>query len=506
MSVSGRIARNASMLMVAQAVTWTLTLGLTIVMTRTLGAEGVGRLQIAASIWGLLAVLLSFGMDTLLTKSIAREPAHAVALVRTSALLRLLLFLPATGIAVVWSSLLAYPSETVAVILATGCATLLWTLASGYQAALQGLEQMSQVSLGIMISKAVSALLSIALLLAGGAALAVAIAGIVGASVMLTAQIRALKRATQRQTTPMREAYTPVTESRRNAARQMLHAGIPYLMSSIFLVGYQQIDVITMSILADERTVGWYGAANQLFGSLLFIPTIFITAIFPTLTRAYADGDAKLPQLTGRSFNLMLALSVPIGLGISAIAEPLTLLLFGADFAPTAPVLALFGIVLVLTYQNILLGQFLISADRQNAWTIVMAVATVATVVLDIILVPWSRMTYGNGAIGGALSYVATELGMLIIGCILLPRGILGWNALHTAARAVLAGLGMMAVVWMLREWFILIPIMTGAAVYSILALVLGAISAADRLLIFGILRGLATRMGRAAAWATREG
>lgn len=502
MSVSGRIARNASMLMVAQAVTWTLTLGLTIVMTRTLGAEGVGRLQIAASIWGLLAVLLSFGMDTLLTKSIAREPAHAVTLVRTSALLRLLLFLPATGIAVVWSSLLAYPSETVAVILATGCATLLWTLASGYQAALQGLEQMSQVSLGIMISKAVSALLSIALLLAGGAALAVAIAGIVGASVMLTAQIRALKRATQRQALPppAQDIHAPAADSRRGAALRMLRAGVPYLMSSIFLVGYQQIDVITMSILADERTVGWYGAANQLFGSLLFIPTIFITAIFPTLTRAYADGDAKLPQLTGRSFNLMLALSVPIGLGISAIAEPLTLLLFGADFAPTAPVLALFGIVLVLTYQNILLGQFLISADRQNAWTIVMAVATVATVVLDIILVPWTRMTYGNGAIGGALSYVATELGMLIVGCILLPRGILSWNALHTAARAVLAGLGMMAVVWMLREWFILIPIMTGAAVYGILALVLGAISAADRLLIFGILRGLATRMGRAAA------
>ncbi|MBK9055149.1 MAG: polysaccharide biosynthesis C-terminal domain-containing protein [Chloroflexi bacterium] len=144
-----------------------------------------------------------------------------------------------------------------------------------------------------------------------------------------------------------------------------------------------------------------------------------------------------------------MMLGVPIGLGLIVIANGLVvLLLFGAEFANSGLVLAVFGLVLILTYQNMLLGQFLVSTDRQNRWTAVMVVATIATIPLDLLLIPWCVARFGNGALGGAIAFVVTEAGMMLAGLWLLPAGALTRRNAAQAVRVLLAGLIMLAVTW----------------------------------------------------------
>ena len=197
-------------------------------------------------------------------------------------------------------------------------------------------------------------------------------------------------------------------------------------MVAVSLVVYVQLDVVIISLLVDEAAVGWYSVADQLFATLLFVPTVFITAVFPVLSRMYTHEQDALPHLISKSYDLLLLLGIPIGLGIVVIADPLVVLLFGADFANSGPVLAVLGVVLILMYQNTLLGKFLISIDRQNQWTKVMIVASLATIPLDLIFVQWCQSQFNNGAIGGALAFVVTETGMIFAGLSLLPSGALG--------------------------------------------------------------------------------
>ncbi|MCA9970192.1 MAG: flippase, partial [Anaerolineales bacterium] len=351
-----RVAKNATVLMASQLTTWLLTLLLTLFLPRFLGARAVGQFHFANSLWAIVAMAVTFGMDRYLTKEIARTAvpdtlngrSRAAHLFGVTLLARTLLYLLGFGGVALYLALLDYPPETAQVVLVIGVAQLLWQYVSAATAVLQGLEQMQAISIGSIAGKALNTVVAIALLLLGYGVLPVAAVTIGAALANLLVLLHALRRSL-----PLRPSLHPraVGHALRASAR-MLRASATYLFTQLSLVIYMQVDIILISLLVDETTIGWYGAADQLFGTLLFIPTVFMTAVFPALSRLYTTDTGSLQRLTSKSFDLLLLLSVPIGLGLLVVAGPAVVLLFGAEFAPSGPVLAVFGIVLILTYQN----------------------------------------------------------------------------------------------------------------------------------------------------------
>jgi O-antigen/teichoic acid export membrane protein len=47
-------------------------------------------------------------------------------------------------------------------------------------------------------------------------------------------------------------------------AKWMVRASLPYFLSSVFLIVYAEISMVTVSLLTDETGVGWYGTASRL--------------------------------------------------------------------------------------------------------------------------------------------------------------------------------------------------------------------------------------------------
>lgn len=477
------IAKNASVLFGSQALMWLLTMAFMIVMPRYLGVIGVGKLQFATSIWTMVGIITAFGTDTLLTKEIARQPDKTAALFGSAVVLRFVLFLAGYGIVIAALVGFDYPTDTIQVVCIIGLANLVRQLIAVAQAALQGLEKMEFLSLGEVLGNALYTVLGIVLLLNGWNIYAIAVLMIVTAGVNLAIQLFCLNGLhTVRLHWNLPQAYA------------LLRAGWPYLLSSFFLVAYMQVDILVISALVDEQAIGWYSAADRLFGTFLFIPAVYITAAFPVFSRMFINDQSALQRMIAKSFDTLFLLSVPIGLGITIIANPLVVLIFGEAFANSGPVLAVLGLVLILTYQNMLIGHFLTSTDRQNSWTVVMVIATLATIVLDLLLVPWCEATFHNGAIGGALAFVITELGMMLAGLRLLPAGSLTRTNLWTALRILVAGVGMIVVVWQVEDLFIGIPILVGATAYFCFVYVLRIIPREDVVLLQALLYQLFNR------------
>lgn len=470
--------------MLSQFLTWGLTLILTIYMPRKLGATAIGQLHLAASLWMVAGIAVSFGMDTLLTKEIARAPQQAAALLRRSMLLRVALFAATFGLVWLYAGL-AYNAATVAVIAVTGVGTLFWQLTNAVQATLQALERMAYISIGSVAGKAFITVASVVLLYLGFDVVTMAWVAAGGGLVTLLVQGAFLRR------------LLPEASGAPVATRQLLRGGLPYLANGLLLTAYMQLDVVVISLLVNETAVGWYGAADRLFGTLLFIPTVFITAVFPTLARMATDDAAGLQRVMQRSFDLLLWLALPLGLGIVVLAGPAVRLLFGAEFAPSGPVLALFGIVLIFTYLNILAGYFLISVDRQKAWATVQAGALALSVPLDLLLVPWTQQAFGNGAMGGAIAFIITEAAMFVAALFLLPAGTLTWRRNGARGlRALLAATVMALAAWALRDFFIAVPVIAGAAVYLLLLWLFRVVPAQEWRLLRGLAQRLAGRLG----------
>ena len=486
MSQTHKIAKNASVLLGSQIIMWLLTMAITIVLPRYLGAVGVGKLQFATSLWMMVGVITAFGTDLLLTKEIARDPARTPSLFGSALVLRFALFVIGYGVTIAILHFFHYPADTIKVVCLIGLANLIRQFIAVTQATLQGLERMEIFAFGEILGNALYTVMGIMLLLTGWSIYAIAALLILTAGVNLTFQLFFLNRLY-----PLRLNFEG------SYAVALVRAGWPYLLSSFFLVAYMQVDILAISAFVDEQAIGWYGAASRLFGTFLFIPTVYITAAFPVFARMFMDDQWALQRLIGKSFDTLLLLSVPIGFGLMVIANPLVLLIFGPEFANSGPILAVLGIVLILTYQNILIGRFLLSMDRQNAWTVVMAVAMIATIPLDLLLIPWCQATFGNGALGGAISFVITELGMLLAGLTLLPAGALTRANLWTACRIIMAGLLMVAVAWQFEALFIAVPVLIGAITYGAAVFVLRIIPKEDIELLQGISQPLLNKFRR---------
>lgn len=482
-NATASVAKNASFLMVSQVATWGLTLVLMVFLPRFLGASGIGQLHLADSIWNIITIFVAFGMDTLLTKEIARRHAKSTELVGLSLILRLIFNVIGFGVVVLYVQIAGYIPLTVYVIYIIGIGKLIMEFGGALRSSLIGLERMEYVALADIASRVFNTVVTIAILLMGYGVL-VAAAVFIGTSITSTViQYIYLKRLQ-----PVRIFWD------RQAAIGLLKASFPYLLVFVFSVLYMNLDAVIISLIINETVVGWYGVADRLFGTLMFIPTVFITAVFPVLSRMYTKAPDTLPRVMSRSFDLLLLVSVPIGLGIFVVADQLVVLLFGADFTPSGPVLAIMGLVLILTYQNILIGRFLISVDRQNSWTIVMAVATLVTIPLDLVLIPWTQATFSNGAIGGALAFIITEFGMIIAGLRLLPKGALGKANVWRATRIFVAGLAMLIAVWTWRDVFILIPISIGVVTYTGMIMLMRVLPKEDRNLFLDLGRRVTRR------------
>ena len=464
-----KIAKNAGLLMASQLLTWALAVLFTIYVPNYLGREGFGILGLAESIWAIMSTFISFGMDVLLAKEIARKPSRLQEFFGTQVITRFLLMLLFYGITFAYTQIRDFPDLVVGVIMIFGLAELVTQMARICRASLQGLEEMEFISLADIVGKAVYTMSALAVLFLGFDVAAIAICTVLAAFVFLGIQLVPLRRKGN-----LRLHFNP------KLSVWMLRESIPYLLSIVLLTVYTNIDIQMLEWLTDLETIGLYNIAVRLFGTFLFIPNVFVTAVFPAIARMYTDDEDGLPKLLGKSYDLLFILSIPIGFGLFAVAEPVLYLLYQEEFIDSTPVLAGFGIVLILTYLNTLMGKFLIATDRQNSWTILMAVGAAITIPLDLLLIPYFAENYGNGGIGGVIAFGVTEGVMLTVGHWLLPKGSLGRHNAWVAVRSILAGLLMVAAVWSIRDVFVAFQIMLGGLVYVAAILLLRVIPPED--------------------------
>ena len=304
MSHSGRtILKNASFLMISQVITWGISLVIAIFLPRYLGVEAIGQYYLAISLWTIMAVLVGFGMDMMLVKEVARAPQRLPEMFGTIVTLRLLFW--GVGFACLLGYTgLVYSRKVFVLVVIFGFAQFFGQINAHLASQPAGLERMGPISIITIVVQA-----------RGGNCDPGA--GIFGLRAGRNSLAVDCFQPAQRHISLSGGAAlcTLAFRVNRSLARPILLSSYPYLLAQFFIILYQQVDIVVMSWLVDVQNIGWYSVANRLFGTLLFIPTVFAAAAYPTLSRLVQDNYPEFMQWVRRSFHWMLLVGCPARAG-----------------------------------------------------------------------------------------------------------------------------------------------------------------------------------------------
>jgi O-antigen/teichoic acid export membrane protein len=462
---SGNILKNAAFLFLGQIITGLLSLLVAVYVPRYVGPTGLGEMSLASSLLAITSTLLALGMGVLITRDIARDPEKAPELVGAALATRMVLALPSLGLVALVAWLVHYPPHTQVVIAIASIGMVAGSLMLPFDSGFQAFEKMKFNSFTAIISEAVIALASVIVVLLGHGVIMLTTIGTIAALVVLFLNVYWWRKLSR--------VHLHINF---RLMRYLLVSGLPFWATGLFLTIYLYVDSVMLSVMTNRAVVGWYAMPTKLFGLLLFIPTILGTAMFPALARAYKQAPREMVKLARRSFNLITCLSLPMAVGGILLSKQIILPLYGLAFGPSIPVMTVLSAMVVPTYLNILVNQFLVATGRQVAWTKVMAGACVVNPLLNLGLITYYQQVHGNGAFGAAWALLLTEGAMAVLGIVLLPRGILGWSNVVSVLKSTAAA-GLMALaIWYTQNYFIAIPILVGGTIYVVVALLVGAL------------------------------
>ncbi len=465
---STRILKNVAALFLGQITTNILSLLMIVYVPNRIGPVAMGELAIANIVTTLLSTFLAFGIETLVVRDIARDHSKAADLVGAALVIRMLMAVPSLLLIglIVW--IMGYSPTTQVVIAIASVSMVLRMLSTPFQDGFQALEHMKYNSLTTVVSSLIIDVASVGVVFAGGGVVLLSLVTVVASLVVLFLNLKWWRSL----------GGVHLTFNFK-LIRYLMVQGLPFWATGLFFTIYLYVDTFMLSKLTNEAVVGWYNVPTNLFGFLLFIPTIVSTAMFPSLARTYKQAPREMVKLARRSFNLITCLSLPIAVGGVLLARQIIITLYSdangnTGFGPSIPVLTVLSAMTVPTYLNILVNQFLIATGRQSAWTKVMAAACILNPLLNFVLINFYQQKHQNGAYGAAWALLLTEGVMAVVGIALLPRGILGWNNVVAIVKSTAAAGFMALAILYTGNYFIAIPIAVGAVIYVGAVVLLG--------------------------------
>ena len=473
-----RVFRNSTLPMATGLVNKVLDVGFALIMFRILRAEGVGAYTFAGVLVGYLDILVGFGLGTLITREVARDPTAAGRYLGNTLALRLLLWLASGGLLAVLVGPGAGPlgiTPPIALTIGLLWLALLPAILSGALSALFAAhERMEHPAAVTILTTLLKVSFGILALAAGwgyvGLAAVAVVTNVLTAVVLLGLCVRTIG--------------WPGLAVDWRFGRSMAGVSLPLMVNSLLNTLFFRIDALLLKPLAGDVALGWYSTAYKFVDGLQIIPSSFVLALFPLLSRHAAGDRRRLARTCAAALKTLLALALPISVGTTLLAEPIILLFAGPSYLPeSARALQVLIWFLPISFVNGLLQYVLIAVDRQRWITLSFLIGATFNLAANLLLIP------AYGYLAASWVTVASELVLLAPFWRVIRRELPPIDLLGLAWRPTLAALLMAGPVWLVNEWSALLALPAGALVYGAALLALGGVDADDRAVLRTLLR-----------------
>jgi O-antigen/teichoic acid export membrane protein len=415
---------------------------------RHLGVDDGGRYVTVLALVSIVAGLTDAGLTGIgMRELVARHPSERDPLLRN--LLGMRIVLGALGLAgaVAFAAVAGYGSAMVLGTALAGLGTVLQTFQNTLAVQLMVDLRLGWVTLAELLRQLVT-VVGIVVLVLAGATLVPFLALMIPASLAAVGLTVWLVR----KDVPLRPGFD------WGEWRLLIRDVLPFAAVVLVSLIYFRLALIVLSLVASARETGFFAAPFRVTEVLMSVPQLLVISAFPIFVRAARDDSERLAYGVGRMFHSMVIIGVAFAL-VLVLGAPFVIdVVAGPDFGPSAGVLRIQALTLLLVFLVVPLNYALLSLREHRK----MLIITGTALAVNAVGAAWLGATHGaRGAAVGTM--VADVIALVVTGFAVSRLGLPVKQWLAVLPRVALA------VAPAIAMWFAPVPDLAKAAIAAVI-------------------------------------
>ena len=243
--------------------------------------------------------------------------------------------------------------------------------------------------------------------------------------------------------------------------KEIWHRTWPLALSISFNLIYLKTDTIILSLTHSQADVGLYGATYRVIDILTMMPAVFMGIVLPVITKYFQENDRpELFKIMQRSFDVLIAVAIPIVLGTFIIGVPLMKFVAGDAFAQSGEILKVLILAAGAIFAGGLFGYGIVGINKQKTMTWGYLTTAVITLIGYIVFIP--RYGYWSAA----WMTVFSEVMIMIWTAIVVKKSINFFPSLKIIVKSLPAAILMCATLYLFQELHVLVLVLISVAIY----------------------------------------
>lgn len=210
---------------------------------------------------------------------------------------------------------------------------------------------------------------------------------------------------------PFVRRYVDYVRPSASEVKRHLRGNIGLFVPVIAVSVYTTLDKIMLGMMSSEEQVAFFSYSERISRLPLSVLQALGVVMMPRMSYLLMEGQReKALRLLKNSIWIMLAASMALAFGISAVAPEFVPVFLGEGYEPCVGIMTFLVVIIpVISATNVIGKQYLLPLSRDREYTLSLIVGAGFNVVVNVILIP--RM----GAAGAAIGTIAAEVSILVV-------------------------------------------------------------------------------------------
>lgn len=454
MSTVKTLVKNTSVLFLSQMISYVLAFFYTLYSARYLGATNFGIISFATAISGLFAIFTDLGLSTLTIREVAKDKTKTHSYLGNHGSMKLILSILTMLLLVIFVNIGTFDNITRYVVYLIGSSVIINAFTGVFTSMFRAYEQMEYQSIAEVINATTMFIGVLVCVFTRQSVIMVSLVYVIASLVVLTYNFAMCTKN-----------YGLIHfQFDMTLWKYLIMNAYPLAITSIFALISFKMNTIILNMLVTPAAVGEYTAAFNLMQALIFIPTVYSTAILPIFAKFYVNSKEMLDYSYKKSLKYLTILSMPIVIGTTVLSDKIILFIYGTGYSNAIGVLTLIIWALPAIFLSYVLGTSIASINKQHETLKATFIIMILSLVGNLIFI------HLFGAMGAALVTVMNEVSMVLFYIYIMHKAGYKVPIRSIIVKPLIASLVMGVVLYMLNlDLFISVGL--GIVTYVIMAL-----------------------------------